>query len=73
MEAGADVGVALASLAPGRPRGRRRRPRLGREAGRGCGSRRQAWWRSGRVIPGEVEEEEGRSRKRWRQREKEKK
>ncbi len=43
MEAEVDVGVGLASLAPGRLRGRRGRPRLGREAGRGCGSRRQAW------------------------------
>lgn len=64
MEAGVDAGVGLAFLAPGRPKGRRRRPRLGREAGRGCGSHKKAWWRSGRVIPGEMEEEEKRNRRR---------
>lgn len=52
MGAAVDAGVGLAFL-PGRPKGwRRRRHRLGREAARGFDSRRQAWWRSGRVIPG---------------------
>lgn len=68
MEAGVDVGVGLAS--PGRQRGRRRRPRLGHEAGWGCGSRRQAWWWSGRVVPGVIEEEEEWNRKRWREKKK---
>lgn len=62
MEKGADGGVALASLAPGVLRGWKG-SRHGRERGRSCGSRREAWWRSVRVIPVETEEEKDKNRK----------
>jgi len=59
MEAGEEVRrVRCASLGAGRLKGSSWWRRGGRDwidprVRRGCGSRKQAWWRSGRVIPGE--------------------